>query len=213
MNDWQRMTDWQSWHRAYDDAESSLTRRLRIVRQRVAEVVARGAVQRVLSLCAGDGRDLIPVLAGLPVERRPQTVLVELDPTLAAAARRHAAELDVTISVVTGDAGRTSTWQENTPVDLLLLCGIFGNVSSDDVRTTIRCIPRLLLPGGVVIWTRGHRDGPDARPDIRRWFSESGLDEVAFDFEPIGFGVGVNHRSSTTLSAQPIPDRLFTFIR
>src|SRR5215216_453640 len=55
--------DWRGWHDGYDDPASSLSRRLVVVQTRLAEVVARGDVRSVLSLCAGDGRDIIPVLA------------------------------------------------------------------------------------------------------------------------------------------------------
>lgn len=208
------MTDWQAWHGAYEDPDSTLTRRLAVVRERLAEVLAAGGVRTVLSLCAGDGRDIVPVLASLPAERRPGTVLVELDPTLAAGARQRAAEAGVAVTVVEGDAGSTATWREHAPVDLLMLCGIFGNVTDGDVHSTVRCVPSLVRPGGAVIWTRGRFDGPDLRPQIRAWFRESGLDEVAFDSEPQGFGVGVDRRTPTTAeSAEPLPERLFTFVR
>jgi len=77
--------DWHEWHRKYDDAASSLSRRLAEVRRQLgADLDARAAAGqrsvRLLSLCAGDGRDTIPVLAarpGLDVD----ACLVELDPT------------------------------------------------------------------------------------------------------------------------------------
>jgi hypothetical protein len=209
------MTDWHDWYTAYEDRSTSLSRRLGVVRQRLGELLTGDRPARqVLSLCAGDGRDLIPVLAQLPTARRPDVVLVELDPGLAGSARQQAAAAGVRLTVVLGDAGRTDTWRTVAPVDLLMLCGIFGNVPDDDVLTTIRCSPGLLNPGGAVIWTRGHRDGADLRPRIRGWFRDAGFDELAFDSEPVGYGVGV-HRLRTGASAPPtgMPDRLFSFLR
>ena len=56
-------------------------------------------------------------------------------------------------------------------------------------------------------------EGHDVRPHIREWFRDAGLDEIAFDSEPVGYGVGVNRRPSTTPGDEPIPERLFSFVR
>lgn len=53
------------------------------------------------------------------------------------------------------------------PVDLLMLCGIFGNVSEQGIKATVSGTPALLRDGGAVIWTRGATD-PDLRPAIRQ---------------------------------------------
>jgi hypothetical protein len=58
------MKEWRHWHNAYDDPQSSLFRRLDVVRARLARALdmAENPVLRLLSLCAGEGRDVIPVL-------------------------------------------------------------------------------------------------------------------------------------------------------
>lgn len=216
-----RGTDWVAWHRAYDDPTSSLSARLAVVQRRIGEVLdarPRRPV-RVLSLCAGDGRDLLPELAirpGLPAE----VTLVELDANLAEAARRRAATIaHAAVEVRTLDAGSPSAWADVIPVDLLLLCGIFGNVSDDDVRRMIAAAPGLLHPGGTVIWTRGAggagevgADPPvDLRPVIRKWFTAAGFDELGFDGPPRSFGVGVATWPGGP--SRPLPDRLFEFVR
>jgi hypothetical protein len=60
-----RVKDWLAWHEGYDDPSSSLARRLEVVRRRLGAVLdaAAGERRQLLSLCAGDGRDVIPVLA------------------------------------------------------------------------------------------------------------------------------------------------------
>lgn len=72
-------TDRRRWYQAYDDPASVQARRLVVVRQRVGESLdALGSdVRRVLSLYAGEGRDLLSGLAARPGVR-PETVLVEL---------------------------------------------------------------------------------------------------------------------------------------
>lgn len=68
-----RMTDidWHDWHAAYDDAESGLALRLRTVRRRIGEWLERAPEPadgrlRVLSMYAGQGRDVIEALRGHP---------------------------------------------------------------------------------------------------------------------------------------------------
>ena len=207
------MTDWQAWHGQYADRASSLSRRLVVVQQRLIELVSTdGGVRSILSLCSGDGRDLIPVLAQQPPDRRPDVTLVELDPTLAADARKGAGDAGVAATVVVGDAGVTENWRDVVPVDLLMLCGIFGNISEADIRTTIDAAGGSLKPGGSVIWTRGYFSDVDLRPRIREWFADAGFEELSFDSEPKGFGVGV-HRLTAEPDAAPLPARLFAFIR
>lgn len=207
------MTDWRAWHADYEDPSTSLARRLAIVRRRLTELLTgEQLVRRILTLCSGDGRDVTPVLAQLAADQRPSTTLVELDPSLASEARRRAERADVQLTVVVGDAGRVDTWQDVAPVDLLMLCGIFGNVSEDDVLTTIRCASAFLNPSGTVIWTRGHVAGTDLRPAIRGWFADAGFEELSYDAEPIGYGVGVNRLSTSAPVGTP-PARLFSFLR
>ena len=206
------MTDWHDWHKQYADPTSSLSRRLDVVRRRLDEALdsVTGA-GRLLSLCAGDGRDVIPVVAKRALDDRPHVTLVELDPVLAARAREHGGDAAVELSVVVGDAGACANWQSAVPVDVLLLCGIFGNVAHDDIRRTIEAVPTVLASAGTVIWTRGAFE-VDLRPQIRQWFRDNGMTEIAFDAEPRGYGVGVN-RLATAGESRPLPDRLFTFVR
>lgn len=210
-------TDWRAWHAKYDESESSLARRLAVVRQRVAETLADqrpGTQMRILSLCSGDGRDVLPAVA-TGGHQTTHTVLVERDPTLSQDARATAAGLELSqVDVITGDAGDagdTSVFASALPVDLLMLCGIFGNVSNHDITTTIAATPRMLRPGATVIWTRGST-APDLRPLIRAWFLNAGFREIAFDSEPDGFGVGVA-KLVEPATARPLPHRLFTFTR
>jgi hypothetical protein len=203
---------WTEWHKNYDDAQSSLARRLKVVRGCVADALAvrdRETTTRILSLCSGDGRDLLPELVNVASDGM-EVLLVEQDETLADAARSTAGRMGLScVRVVTGDAGQTSTFSFCLPVDLLMLCGIFGNVPERDIAATVATTPIMLRSGGIVIWTRGSSE-PDLRQRIRRWFHEAGLREIAFKSEPQGFGVGVAQLISPHIDTRP-PERLFTF--
>lgn len=180
--------DWVDWHRAYDDPGSSLSTRLRLVQGHVGRALDEGA-RRVVSLCAGEGRDVLGVLTGgHPAAGGVRARLVEVDPRLAAVAREAAAPWPG-VAVVEADAGDTACLVGAVPADLLLLCGIFGNVADGDVERTIRLSPALCAPGATVVWTR-HVDPPDLTPSVRRWFTEAGFEELAFD-QPAGTHAGV----------------------
>jgi hypothetical protein len=208
--------DWEVWYEAYADVDSSLSRRLAVVRSRIGEYLDAAAGRApisILSLCAGEGRDVLPELAARP-SLRTSTTLVELHPQLVTTARQAAAGVEG-VEVREGDAGDVALFADALPVDLLLLCGIFGNISNEDIHATVRNVPSMLNAGGTVIWTRGRfdDDDEDLRPVIRRWFVEAGLDEVAFDGDPERFGVGVARAPADHTADALTATRLFTFSR
>ncbi|MBV9093823.1 MAG: hypothetical protein JO132_08110 [Streptosporangiaceae bacterium] len=142
-----------------------------------------------------------------------RAVLVESDPRNAGVACRAAAGYGLSqVEVRQSDASLAASFADALPADVLLLCGIFGNVSDRDIKRTVHAAPALCRCGATVIWTR-HRRPPDLTPQIRAWFAESGLDELAFDaLETSSLtSVGV-HRLSRTAPARPPSHRLFTFI-
>lgn len=204
---------WVAWHRQYE-LEGPLSRRLAVVREQVALAVERhaGSALRVLSLCSGDGRDLIEPLASDGGARAISGRLVELDATLAAGARAAIASAGLTgLEVVEGDAGTTTAAAGAVPADLVLVCGIFGNVTDEAIRTTIRNLPRLCATGATVIWTR-HRRAPDLTPAIQAWFTEAGFEHDACVPVPDSSGtVGVERLTGGPLPFQP-GIRLFEFV-
>lgn len=200
------------WHTAYEDPDSSLSRRLAAVQQLIRDVLdhAPEGPIHVLSLCAGEARDITGAAHGHPRSGDISGVLVELDQELAARAAANIEQAGLALEVRCDDAGDPTVFDDAGPADLLLLAGIFGNISDDDVATTIAAAPALCAPGATVIWTR-HRRPPDLTPRIRDWFDAAGFEPVDLRSEGEGgFAVGrerlVGHRPGATL-----PDRLFTF--
>ena len=146
-----------------------------------------------MSLCAGDGRDLIEVLSSSPHPARVSALLVELDATLAERARHSAAAVGLDqVTVRQADAGDPAQYADAVGADLVLLAGVFGNISDADVRTTIGALPMLCAPGARVIWTR-HRNDPDLTGAIRTWFAQEGFRERSFTApDDARFTVGVH---------------------
>jgi hypothetical protein len=209
------MRDWAGWHAAYDDQSSPLITRLRQVRLRLSEAIDRvspGPV-RLVSLCAGQGHDVIGVLPRHPRRDEVHAVLVERDVRNVDLARRAAAQAGLSqLEVREADASLVAGFADALPADVLLLCGIFGNVSDEDVKRTIEASAGMCVPGATVIWTR-HRLPPDLTPQIRAWFAASGFDELAFDTLDTDrlMSVGANRLRSP---AAGLPDQpLFTFRR
>jgi hypothetical protein len=100
-------------------------------------------------MCAGQGRDLIPVLASHPRGPDVTARLVELDPALAATARRSVADAGLPgVDVVTGDASLTDAYAGQVPADLVLACGVFGNISDSDIRRRSAAVPSCALRAG-----------------------------------------------------------------
>jgi hypothetical protein len=196
--------DWREWHAAYDDPKSWVSLRLTAVREQVAAALSAalpGPI-RVLSLCAGQGRDLLEVLPDHPRRSDVSAVLVELDPLLAPSPVPG-------VSVRIGDAGLVSTYADAAPADVLLLCGIFGNVSEADIRRTAHAAGSLTAEGATVIWTR-HREPPDLVPRVCAWFEEAGFSRVWVSDVDAPYGIGVHRRTAPALPLAP-HTRLFTF--
>ncbi|HEY3557237.1 MAG TPA: SAM-dependent methyltransferase [Kribbella sp.] len=201
--------DWKQWHQQYDDPGSVLSRRLEAVQAQVRVALDRAPAGPVpvIKLCAGQGRDLLGVLADHPRRADVRARLVELDPELAAAARARAPEQ---VEVVVGDASLTDRYDGMVPAELVLLCGIFGNITDDDIRRTIAAAPQLCRTGATVIWTR-HRGDPDLVPLICDWFEEQDFERVWLSDKDAGFGVGV-HRFTGVPQPLVKGQTLFSFV-
>jgi len=198
--------DWARWHDAYDD-DSPLARRLVVVQARIRELLDRappGPI-RVVSLCAGQGRDLLPVVATHPRGVDVHARLVELDPRNVAAITPMP-----NVEVVQGDAALLSAYEGAVPADVVLACGVFGNITDDDIARTIAHLPMLCAGDAGVIWTRGPSD-PDLRPAIRRWFAMHGFEEEFFLAEPDAFGVGAHRLTGEPRPLDPAV-KLFSFV-
>lgn len=205
--------DWVEWHRDYDDPGSLLSLRGELVQEHLRTELDRALAGdvRLISLCAGQGRDVIGVLAGHPRRNDVRARLVELDERNVAVARQaaQAAGLDG-VEVLQADAGITDACAGAVPAQIVVACGIFGNISDSDIHATVAALPSLCAPGALVLWTR-HRMPPDLTPAVRSWFEDAGFREEAFDVSDDGFmSVGAHRLTGEPASLMP-GQRLFTF--
>jgi len=207
--------DWVAWHEGYE-ASPALIGRLRAVRAHISRCLDAsppGPVS-ILSVCAGDGQDLIGALIGHPRAADVRARLIELDPRLAERGRDAAegAGLAERIEFAVGDATRASAYRGLAPAQIVLVCGVFGNIRSEDTVSLIEGLGFLCARGGFVLWTRGLRRGGAAHAArIRSLLIESGFEEASVEPTADGsFLVG----TSRHLGESPFPSgdaRLFTF--
>jgi hypothetical protein len=189
--------DWYAWHDGYDQPGSALAQRLACVREQIRgalDTAPPGAL-RAISLCAGQGRDLIGALAGHPRRADVTARLVELDPRNTEVAQRLAAEAGLPrLQIVTGDAALTSQYADLVPAGLVLACGLFGNLANAAIEATIGYCTQLCAVGGTVIWTRGRDAGgaPDLVPQVCAWFEERGFDRRWVSDPQVRYAVGVH---------------------
>src|SRR5690349_16356078 len=125
-------------------------------------------------MCAGPGHDIVTATRRHPrgsnVVGRP----VELDHRNVTAARAAPDQARITgLEVVEADAGCSDAYIGAAPADLVLACGIFGNIPDDEVKATVEFLPAFCAPGAQVIWTRGPRDD-GILERIVSWFGSVG---------------------------------------
>ncbi len=173
---------WVKWHDEYGDPNSPLSLRLAEVKRQLRAALDEAPVGplRLIALCAGRGRDVLDVLEEHPRRSDVAARLVELDSLLASDAAATARERGLAgVVVVLGDASRTDAYEGAVPANIVLVCGVFGNISLDDIAHTVATLPALCAQNAQVIWTR-HRRAPDRTGEIRAMFDEHGFSEVAF---------------------------------
>ena len=205
--------DWVEWHREYDDPGSLLSRRLELVQGHLRAEFdhAPAGDIRLISLCAGQGRDVIGVLAGHPRRDEVRARLVELDERNVTVGRQaaRAAGLDG-VEMLQADAGITDACAGAVPAQIVVVCGIFGNITVSDIQATVAALPSLCAPGALVLWTRP-RSPPDLTPATplpvqRGWLSRR--DIRCERRRPMSVGA---HRLTGEPAALRPGLRLFTF--
>jgi SAM-dependent methyltransferase len=174
--------DWTAWHDEYEDPDSELTARMRAVRSHVAAIVDQcpaGPVT-VVSICGGQGRELIGALETHKRRADIRGRLIELDTGNATFARAWAqkAQLDQ-LDIVNGDASVADSYSGLPPADLVVVSGLFGHLDDADQMRTINFLRQLCRNGGRAVWTF-YRD--ERRTEkLRDFFREQMFEEEAFD--------------------------------
>lgn len=216
--------DYEDWHRRYDDAGSGLSWRLQRVRHHLGDALDRHPGEtHVVSICAGDGRDLLGVLADRSDAERVSAVLLELHPGLAQRARDTAAAAGLArVEVRAVDAGVTDSYLGAVPADIVLMVGVFGNVTDDDLGRLIAFAPQLCRPGATLVWSRGRSfsralpgvTSGDLNNEVRARFVAAGFSELGYEEHDADHlpALGVVRYDGPAVELD-VGQPLFTFVR
>ncbi|CAN5909903.1 hypothetical protein BH11VER1_BH11VER1_09830 [soil metagenome] len=178
--------DWTDWHKQYEDSLVLLAR-LRIVREQIRATLdecGTGPI-RIVSICAGDGRDVIEALSGHP--RRSDVTAWLLDthePSLergrAAAA---AAALEAQVQFLCADATLAENYRGIVPADLIIISGVLGHQSNAGILRFLENLSMLCKSGGSVIWNRHlvTNEGTKSVLQIRENLGRNGFKEVHYE--------------------------------
>jgi hypothetical protein len=211
-----RGQDWFEWHGSYEDADSTLAKRLTVIQgwlRQALDELPPGPI-RLISVVAGQAKDIEGVLRDHPRAGDVRGRTVELDPRNTAIARKAlAAVAGDRIEVVTGNAGQAEAARGATPAEILVVVGLFGNIVDADVERTIRRLPGFAAPGAYVVWSRGGaREGvADLNPRVREWFADAGFTELDHTYIDGRQGLGF-HRFDGTPAPFPDGADLFEFL-
>lgn len=148
---------WFHWHSRYDDLESAETDRLEVVQHVLGcalDETAPGTALTAVSVCAGQARDLLPVLINHPRGPDVSARLVEADPLNASFLHGALGSTAlVNIELVVGDGGSPGSYRGAVPADLVLLGGVFANIDRADALRTVAALPGFCRPGAMVVWS------------------------------------------------------------
>jgi hypothetical protein len=181
-----------------------------IVQKHIAAALAecRPGPIEIVSICAGDSRDLIAVLADHPRRDDVRAWLLETDPDSLdrGNAAAHEMGLQGQLKFLAADAGRANSYLGMVPVDLVVVVGVLGNQRNAEVPGFLSCLPMLCKTGGSVIWTRSlvANEGAEQVPAIRACLRWIGFEELQFELTiPHGFAVGRARFDGTVLPLDP----------
>lgn len=209
-----RPSGWSGWpEKAYK--RERYQHRLQAVQEHLVECLdaaAPGPV-RIISVCAGDGRDVINTVQ---THRRRKDIvarLVELNDQSVALGRRRAAEagLDRSVQFVHGDATVFATYKDLEPADIVLVCGVWGHVPSNEKAQLARAIAKLCKPGGAVIWTCGTSKGISKVREIESLLSGAWWEKSRTTYTPNAAWAIATHRYRGPAHDVPVEGQIFHF--
>ena len=181
-----KIENWNEWHKHYD-SQPNLQERLRNVRREIIAALDEcppGPIQ-IISVCAGDGRDLLGALENHP-RRNDVTALLLDNNAQSVELGKSAAEiigLGRQLQFVEADATLAKNYASHVPADLILLCGFLGHMLHKEVPGLIESLPMFCKTGGQAIWSRRTilYDGREQIFLIREFFRKANFVEVHFE--------------------------------
>jgi hypothetical protein len=178
---------WSGWpDKAYQ--REGYQQRLQAVQEHLAECLddAPAGPVRILSMCAGDGRD---VIGAVRAHRRRKDVaawLVELNSQSVELGKGYSvnAGLERSLKFINADATVYETYKSIGAADIVLVCGVWGHVPANEKTLLVKAVSTLCKPGGAVIWTRGTSKGIARVREIEALFAGSWWNKGRVTYTP-----------------------------
>ena len=210
------VSPWSNWP-AMSYKRPAYRLRLQAVQDQIAACLdeANEGSLRVVSLCAGDGRDVMGVLESHERREDVRAWLVELDPKSVAAgiAARNDAGLGRYVIFIEGDATDFATYQGILPADIVVVCGVWGHVPPDERLMFVRALAKFCTPGASVVWSRGVDRGQARYTDIQNLFEENSFERVRDSVTSDDKWAICTHRYIGPATEVPTTGRIFNFHR
>lgn len=189
--------DWTDWHKLYD-AGMQLDARLSIVRKQIRVALENctvGPIQ-IVSVCAGDGRDVMGALVDHPRREDVTAWFLDTDEASLSRGRAEAAQtgLGDRMKFLCADAAQASSYRGIVPADLVIVSGMLGHLSAASLPVLLENLRMLCRAGGGVIWNRHLvlNHGAEKAAFIRRKLQELPFAEVQYEETgEAGFAVGL----------------------
>ncbi len=188
--------DWNQWHADYETSPALQARLKSVCRQIAAALDERPAGPiKIISICAGDGRDLCLALREHPRQRDVTATLIDNDPNSLARGREMAKEFcpNAQLHFIEADASLAKTYAETGHADLVLMSGFLGHLRHEDALGLIASLPMLCKTGSWIIWNRHLKlhDGTEQVARIRGAFRKHEFAEAHFETTAEdGFAIG-----------------------
>ena len=205
---------WNGWpEKAYQ--QDRYRQRLAAVQNHLTECLdlAPGGPVRIISVCAGDGRDAISVLSSHQRRHDVSAWLIEQDRQSVLDGMGRAARVGLanTVTFLNDDATDYATYQRIVPADIVLLCGVWGHVPASERVLLVRALTTLCKARGMVIWTRGISKGLERLHEIQAMFATSSWEQSRVSFTSDKKWAVVIHRYLGLPNELPSSGRLFHF--
>jgi hypothetical protein len=205
---------WNNWpQQAYE--RPTYRSRLSAVKQHLSDALdlAPEGEITIISLCAGDGRDVIEVASVHPRRCDVAAWLVEADARSVAAgiALARGTGLLKTVRFLQTDATSYATYRDIPRADVVMLCGVWGHVPPEERSALVRACSALCREGGHVIWTRGLRRGIERFEEVRAAFSDRDWSEARATITPDGKWAVATNCLTTSPPPRPQSGSIFHF--
>ena len=205
---------WSGWpEKAYQ--REGYQQRLTAVQEHLCECLDEAAPGpiRILSICAGDGRDVIGAVRSHRRRKDVAAWLVELNSQSVELGKGYSvnAGLERSLKFINDDATTYATYKGIGPADIVLICGVWGHVPVNEKSMLVRAVSTLCKPGGAVIWTRGTSKGIARVREIEALFAGNWWDKGRVTYTPDAAWAVATYRYRGPAQELPADGQIFHF--